>query len=307
MKGRLLGVIVPLIGALVTVMSGLNSRLAGMVGSTVATLVIHVAGLTAVSVVLLVNREERRPGRLPLHFYLGGFVGVGTVFSSNYAFAAIGASLAVALGLLGQTLLSLAVDATGFMGRKKYPVSARRLPGIALALAGVAVMLLGAAQGSGKVPAVAVLLALAGGGMTGLSFILNSELGRRKGVTRSTRINYLVGLGTTLLIVLIVRPPVVASARAVVAAGPLLVFGGGLMGVVVVTVMNAVFPRLPAVSATLLLFAGQALMGVLVDAAAKGAFDVRKLVGIIILLAGLALNALLPSRPVRAAGRGGSE
>jgi transporter family-2 protein len=298
--------LVPLIGALITLMSGVNSRLSGIAGNLVAVLVIHVVGLVAVSAVLLVKREEGRsreegaelvPGRrgLPLYYYLGGFVGVGTVFSSNYAFGALGASLAVALALLGQTLFSVAVDATGFMGRSKYPLSVRSLPGIGLAIAGVAIMGSGTA-GSGSASAFAVLVALASGVLPGLTFILNSELGRRKGIMRSTRTNYLVGLATTLLIVAAVRPAAAEAVHAVVTAGPFLALGGGLMGVAVVSAMNLIFPRMPAFSATLLLFSGQALTGVLIDIAAEGAFDVRKLVGTFVLLAGLSINGLLRAR-----------
>jgi bacterial/archaeal transporter family-2 protein len=287
-------VLTPLVGALVTVMNGVNSRFSSSVGNLVSTLVIHIAGLAAVSVFLAARREKKRPGKIPAYYYLGGFVGVGTVFSCNYTFAALGASLAVTLALLGQTLFSLAVDASGFLGRKKYPLGARSLPGIALAIAGVAVM-----TGDWRSNAVAMLVALVSGALPGLSFILNSELGRRKGIVRSTRINYLVGLGTTLLIVAAVRPPAAEALRAVAAAGPFLALGGGLMGVAIVAATNLIFPRIPAFSATLLLFSGQAFAGLAIDFLAAGAFDARKLLGALLLLAGLAINALLGRRPDR--------
>jgi bacterial/archaeal transporter family-2 protein len=282
------GALAPVAGALITLMNGLNSRLYARAGNLVATLVIHIVGLAAISLVLLVRREERRPGRLPLYSYMGGFIGVGTVFACNYAFAALGASFAVALALLGQSLFSLAVDATGFMGRKKYGLSARSLPGIALAMAGAAIIA-GDWGGGG----IAVLAALAGGILPGLSFILNSELGREKGIFRSTRVNYIVGLATTLVLLAIFRPPLAKAVDDVASAGPLLASGGAIMGVAMCVITNLVFPKLPAFSATLLLFSGQALTGVLVDYAAEGAFDARKLVGTLVLLVGLALNALL--------------
>lgn len=291
----------PLVGALVTLMLGVNSRFSGVVGNLVATLVIHVVGLVGVSAVLLVKRERTRPGRLPLCYYLGGFVGVGTVFSSNYVFAALGASLAVALALLGQTFFSIAADATGLMGRRKYPLAARGLPGIGLAIAGVAVIGAAAmaqtvAEGAWRTRLLAMLLGLGAGALPGLSFILNSELGRRKGIMRSTRVNYLVGLATTLVIVAVVRPPAAEALHAVAAAGPLLSLGGGLLGVIVVAAMNVIFPRTTAFAATLLLFSGQALTGVFFEVVAEGAFDLRKLVGTVLLLAGLALHVLLSKK-----------
>lgn len=295
-------VLAPLVGALITLMNGVNSRFSGYVGYLVSTLVIHLAGLAAVSVVLLARKEERRPGRPPFYYYLGGLVGVGTVFSCSYAFSALGASLAVALSLLGQTLFSVAVDATGFLGRRRYPFSARRLPGLVLALAGVAVM-----AGDWRTDLIAMLVALASGVLPGLSFILNSELGRRKGIFRGTRVNYLVGLASTLVIVAAFPPPLAEAMRGIAAAGPLLALGGGFMGVVVVSAINLIFPRIPAFSATLLLFSGQALAGVAIDYVAAGSFDARKLVGSCVLLLGLGINNLLSKRDPAAARIGREE
>ena len=285
------------IGAVITIMNDVNARFSELAGVIPATVIIHAVGLTLVSAILLLRPEERRPGRLPFQYYLGGFVGVGTVFSAMYAFSSLGASLAVALGLLGQTLFSVAVDATGLMGRTRYPLSVRSVPGIALAIAGVAVM-----AGNWRSDAPAMLVGLASGALPGLTFITNSELGRRKGIFRSTRINYVVGLATILVLAAIIHPSADSLGRAaetVRAAGPtwpLVVLGGGVTGVMVVTSINFVFPRIPAFSATLLMFAGQAMTGVMIDAVATGSFDARKVIGTVILLCGLAINALLARR-----------
>ncbi len=284
-------VLAALVGALITLMYGVNSRFAGIAGPVVATLVIHVSGLIAVSIICLLKREQATPGRLPFYYYLGGFVGVGTVFASNYAFSVLSASLAVALGLLGQTLFSLLVDAVGFLGRKKYPITPYRVPGVALVIAGVAVMAV-----DWRSSAPAMLLALIAGALPVLSVSLNSELGLRKGLFRSTRVNYIVGLATTLVIVLALRPAPGPAAHAVASAGPLLAFGGGIMGVGVVTGMSLVFPRMQAFTATLLQFSGQALTGVLIDVVVEGFFDARKLIGTLVVLLGLTLNGLLGKR-----------
>jgi transporter family-2 protein len=287
----LYGAIAPLVGALITGMCVLNGRFAALAGNLVATLVIHASGLVAVSVLLLFTREAAKPGRLPVYYYLGGMVGVGTVFSANYAFGALGASLAVALALLGQTLFSLVLDAVGLLGRTRFPPSVRHIPGIALALVGVVVI-----AGSWRADLPGVVLGLLTGILPGLSILLNSELGRRKGVFRSTRFNFLVGVATTLAIAVVLRPPAAEALHAMARAGLLLTLGGGLIGVVVVTALNLIFPRMPAFSATLLLFSGQAFTGVVVDFFADGSFDPGKLAGSLVLLAGLAINSLMSRR-----------
>jgi len=287
----------PLVGALITLMNGLNSRFSAIAGSLAAVLFIHLAGLAAVSVALLLKREARQPGRLPFYYYLGGFIGVGTVFSNNYAFGILGASLTVSLALLGQTLFSVLIDATGLLGRKKYPLSLRSAPSLLLAVAGVAVM----SGGHWRADILAMAAALAAGAFPSLSFALNSELGRKIGVLRSTRTNYIVGLVTTSLIVALVKPDIAVLLRSVAAAGPFLALGGGCMGVVVVTSMNLIFPRIRAFSATLLVFSGQAFAGILIEFAQGGSLEWKKLLGTLLLLAGLAMNTFVLKHNSRSA------
>jgi transporter family-2 protein len=286
------GIFAPLVGALITIMNGVNSGFSEITGNVVAVLVIHLAGLFAVSIILLFRKERGVSGRLPIYYYLGGFVGVGTVFACTYAYSILGATVAVALALLGQTLFSLAADATGMLGRRKHSLSFRRIPGIALALAGIAIM----AAGTWRTTTLAIFAALMGGAIPGLSFVLNAELGRKLGVFRSTRVNYLVGLATILVIVSVIRPELGSAAESVLRAGPLLALGGGFMGVAVVTAMNLIVPRMPVFSATILLFVGQTSAGLLLDLAAKGSLDAKKLAGTAILVAGLALDTLLSRR-----------
>jgi transporter family-2 protein len=298
------GALAPLIGALVTIMSGINSRFSEIAGPVVAVLVIHATGLIAILGISLVRRtkvrrtkvrrDKVRRTKVPLWHYLGGLVGVATVFSSNYAFSALGASLTMAVALLGQTIFSVVTDATGMLGRTRYPLSARRLPGIALALAGVAVM-----GGDWRLAGPALLVAFGAGVTSGLSTVLNAGLGTRKGVLHSVRANYAVGLTTTAAIAVIIRPSLPDATTAIVAAGPLLALGGGLMGIVVVSTINVIVPRLSVFMFSILMFAGQTVTGIIMDALGSGAIDMLKIAGTVILLCGLALDTLLSGHAQR--------
>ena len=289
----------PLVGALITVMNGINSVFAARVGSYLSVLVIHLAGLLAVSLVILVKRDRAEVRRAPAYLYAGGFVGVGTVFACNAAFSNLGASLAVALALFGQMAASLAVDSTGFMGRPRYPVSARNLPGLALCLAGIGVM---AGDFGGRLGYMAI--ALVSGMLPLLSFILNSQLAEARGIWRSARTNYVVGLATTLALLAVVRPDMKEGAVALsaLARGPgtgsglVLILGGGVLGVVMTAIMNFIFPKIPALWSTLFMFAGQALAGLVMDGVIADGFDLRKAAGVALLLAGLGANAFLCRR-----------
>jgi bacterial/archaeal transporter family-2 protein len=288
--------IAPLVGALITVMNGINSRFSETAGYFLAVPVIHVAGLATVSLILLARPETRRPGRLPFYYYSGGVFGIVTVFTSSYSFAALGASFAVALSLVGQALFSIAADATGLLGRERYPLTLRSLPGLALSIAGAAVM-----AGDWKADAPAMLAALASGAVPGFTFILNSELGRRKGLFRSVRVNYVTGLAASLLVLLASGQSPALFGPSLARAGAGLSLGGGIMGVAVVASMNYIMPRVPAFYATLLAFSGQALAGLVIDFAAEGLWDWRKLIGTLVLLAGLGINAMLTKKTARSA------
>ncbi|HET6452004.1 MAG TPA: DMT family transporter [Spirochaetia bacterium] len=289
-------VLAPLVGALATAANVVNSQLTGRINPLLAIVVIHVVGLVAVSAILAAARPK--PGsaeRLPLYLYAAGVIGVGTVFTSTAAFSALGASLAVALALIGQTVFSVAADATGFLGRPLHALTPRRAPGIGLAVIGAAVM-----AENWRVEAFPMLLAFTSGVLPGLSSVLNAELARKKGLLRSTWMNYVTGLSTILVVAAVARAPF-ATLRTVASIPPLLLTGG-LMGVGVVAGMSLTFSRLSAFTATLLVSAGQVAAGLASDAVTRGAFDMRKLVGMLVLLAGLTLDTLLCTPRRKAAG-----
>ncbi len=287
-------VLAPFSGVLITMMNAINSRFSLQVGNLRSIVVVHLVGFVAISLVLAVRLDRSAHDRPPVYLYAGGIVGVGTILACNVAYANMDASLAVSLSLLGQTIFSLFVDTTGFLGRKKYPLGPKALPGFIMALSGILVI-----SGFNFRSIAYAPLAMLAGMLPAFSFILNAQLAGRIGILRSTRANYVTGLGTTATIAILVSLSGSASGfgsmdgfvAAVTQAGPVLALGGGLLGVMMVGMANYVFPRLPALYATLLMFGGQALTGVALDWAMRGALDLRTIVGTLIVLAGLGLNA----------------
>jgi transporter family-2 protein len=285
----------PLAGGLLTLMNILNSALAARVGNYVSLLVIHSVGLVALCLVLLARKEKSSGAKLPFYYYGGGFVGVGTVLACNVAYGSLDTALAVALALLGQLIGSIVVDATGLLGRKKYPLSARSLPGIVLAFVGIIII---AGSWEGKIGFMA--LALISGFLPSISFTMNSQLGVARGIFKSAWMNYAVGLATSLALIAIVRPPLAQGAAGLGDTGILYIAGGGLLGVVMIVVTNFIFPKIPALWSTLLMFTGQALTGVIIDAVAQGSFSGRKLAGTLVVLAGMGVNAALDRKKAEA-------
>ncbi len=309
----LYALLAPFVGALIPLMNCVNTVLAAAVGNAASSVLIHIAGLISVSLVLIFRegperREEKRQTgggtpRLPFYYYLAGIIGVGTVYACNLAYAKLGASLVVALSLFSQMAASVVLDSTGGLGRTKIPFTVRNIPGIAVAALGIVFM----SWGSWQADFLYLVCALVSGVLPLLSFALNSRLAARIGVMRGVRINYIMGLATSVLILALMGG--FASAAADGAAGgaqaavpgiraarglPFWVLaGGGILGVLMTAGTNWIFPKIPALASTLLMFAGQTAAGLIIDLANSGHFDLRKLIGTLIVVAGLVVNTLL--------------
>jgi transporter family-2 protein len=95
------------------------------------------------AVVLVAGRAARpRPPRrsMPWWGWLGGFVGAAYVTSVPLLIGEIGAAATLGLTVAGQQLASLAVDRFGLLRLPRRPVTAARRGGVALLLAGVALI-----------------------------------------------------------------------------------------------------------------------------------------------------------------------
>lgn len=131
-----------LTGFLAAVMLVVNGGLSAAYGVWLATVIIHVVGLAAVLLVWAVRRGPLLPKpRVPLYYFLGGALGVGTTVFSVVAFGVISVSAITALSLLGQALASLGIDHYGLMGMEKRPFQPKKLVGFALIAGGIVLMM----------------------------------------------------------------------------------------------------------------------------------------------------------------------
>lgn len=129
-------------GAVVTIMIAMNGQLSDYYGIYMATVIIHLIGLLTIFVVC-----RMRHCRLRVHnscswlLYLGGVIGVLTVFFNNLTIGVIGASLISALGLLGQIIASLILEQKGWLGSLQTPITKEKLVSVLIILIGIGVML----------------------------------------------------------------------------------------------------------------------------------------------------------------------
>lgn len=131
------------VGFLVAVMLVINGGLTAVYGAWLATIIIHVVGLVAILIVYAFRPGPLIPKiRIPLYYFLGGALGVGTTLFNNMAFGVISLSSITGLGLLGQSLTSLIIDHFGIMGMEKRPFQKRKLIGFAFLAGGCLLIML---------------------------------------------------------------------------------------------------------------------------------------------------------------------
>lgn len=121
---------------------------------------------------------------------------------------------------------------------------------------------------------------------------VNSRLAMRIGTLQGTFINYIVGLGFSVLILLFLRESFTLSLPGAKML-PIWAYFGGAVGVAVVCLSNYVTPRISSFYSTLFLFIGQLFAGILLDYMILKELPLSKLAGGLLVLAGLVYNLLI--------------
>ncbi|MDM5189106.1 DMT family transporter [Bacillus sp. DX4.1] len=130
-----------LIGAFIAIMIPLNGILSEITGNYTSSVMIHIVGLIAIIIVLLISKSKLRIQQgIPLYLYSAGAIGVFTVLFSNISFTALGVSITIALGLLGQSVSSIIIDHFGLLGMKVVKFEKKKIIGLLLISSGIGVM-----------------------------------------------------------------------------------------------------------------------------------------------------------------------
>jgi bacterial/archaeal transporter family-2 protein len=130
-------------GAAGAAQASANAALAARAGLGPAVLVnalVVLAGTLALNLVMGSLRALPAVAGAPWYDYLGGVCGFAIIASMAYAFPRMGAALALALMVLGQSAMALTIDHFGLWGMRAVPVTPTRLLGGALLVVGVALL-----------------------------------------------------------------------------------------------------------------------------------------------------------------------
>ena len=271
-----------------------NTRFGEVSDMSVSFIFNHAIGVVAITIILAFLRIRRgKPAqrqKAPWYLWFGGAFGF-LILNSNYiTIVHIGASLAMATAVFGQSLGSLLFDLTGFMGRKTYAISRKKAFTLTVSFIGIAIM---ASQG-GTFAIPYVVIGVLTGIITMIQMVYNSRFAAYKGVFFSARNNVLSGLVIAVVVYAITSADATLEAFATVGEVPVpLMLGGGLLAVLVVSGTNHVIPRIPAIYSALLLSSSQIITSIVLDYYMYDLFSTRLLVGAIVILIGMMGNVFI--------------
>lgn len=277
--------LVLLTGILTSVMISINGELASQYDVFFASAVIHLVG-SVFAIILCALQKEKKPllHHTPKWIYLGGAIGVITTVFQNLACSLINMTSIVALGLLGETVISLFIDGFGLFGMKKQPFRKTSIIGLVFALAGIVIML----DSSVTTAIIGIVVAFIPGITKVLSRTVNARLAEKTGALRSSLINHLVGLPITVIMALFLTSKDTVSLSVISNSKPWIYFGG-FFGVAVILLLNVTVPKVSAFKLTVLSFVGQIFAGFLIDLMVGNPFDSSFFGGLVVSV-GIALN-----------------
>jgi transporter family-2 protein len=128
-------------GMLISLMVVANGLLAITLGDYASLIVIHVIGLITVTSIILIKKRKFNLSNIPFILFMGGALGVFTLFANNVCVSELGVTLTLGLGLLGQIIISCFIDHFGLFGVKKYKFLPKKAFGILLMCCGIFAMM----------------------------------------------------------------------------------------------------------------------------------------------------------------------
>ena len=137
---------------------------------------------------------------------------------------------------------------------------------------------------------ISIIFSILSGVTIVLSRSVNGMLSKKMGAYQGTFYNYFTGFMTSLMLVLMVVG--VQHINISLDKTNLMMYLGGIIGVFNILILNIIVPRISPVILTLLSFIGQLVSGMVIDAFVYNMFSISKILGCLIVIAGLVIYQL---------------
>ncbi|MGB4504891.1 MAG: DMT family transporter [Syntrophaceticus sp.] len=145
MKLALIPLLIGIIAGVSMALQGsLNTILSKAIGLLEATFVVHVIGVIALIVLLLLrlgNGSLARMGEAPWYAYLGGLLSIVILYAVMASISKLGVSIATTAIIVGQVSTALIIDHFGLFGLREIPFTWWKVLGIAFLATGAKLML----------------------------------------------------------------------------------------------------------------------------------------------------------------------
>lgn len=134
-------IVIFIMGIMTASINAANGLLADHIGLLESVLIIHGIGLI-ISTIYFVFLNKNRMPLLPVlkskpYLFIGGFIGSFAVVSISFSVQNIGVFLVSTALVAGQFLFSFFIDANGWFGFDKVPITKKKLLSITLMIVGV--------------------------------------------------------------------------------------------------------------------------------------------------------------------------
>ena len=132
-------ILMALTGGLIAMQAPINAGLGRQTGSIAAAFISFGIGTVLLAAIMVIaGQAGGLSAALDVRWYylIGGILGAAYVFSALTAVSSIGAGSVAAATITGQLTLSVVLDRFGFLGLEQQAITAPRVAGIVLLLAG---------------------------------------------------------------------------------------------------------------------------------------------------------------------------
>ena len=295
-------IIIFLIGTLQPVQTSANSRATKYLGSPIVASLCNfmVGALLTLALALIVEHGLGIPSQaaseLPWWAWLGGAAGVIGITANILLFPKLGSMQTVLMPMVGQILSGFFIDAFGLFRSPVYPVSALRLIGFAVVLAGVFCVV------SQKGKALAdkgllgwQLLGICGGAVLAMQPAINSQLAiGADSALKASFISFACGFALLLLFCFLFKKHRCNLKHIFTVRRPLWTWTGGLCGVICVVGQTYLVKTVGVGLMTILNIFGMLVCSVIIDhfgllGAARRPVTGKRAAGLVLVLAGIVL------------------
>ncbi|MCI8505391.1 MAG: DMT family transporter [Lachnospiraceae bacterium] len=281
-------------GVMVSVQSSCNGVLSPFIGVFgVGFISMLLNAFTCFLLEFIPTRTFPKPGAMPPRVYLGSICAASVMGFSGYLVARVGSAVTVCLSVSGQLIMSAIVDHFGWFGSEKVRFRSNRILGFFCILAGVFVINFAGADSFRGIAGQGMLLflllfAVFLGFITVLARMFNFEASHYVGPIAGGF--YIAGVGALLSFVLLLctsgfQIPVSGFAKA-----PFLAYLTGPLGGGACLLNNLTYGKMKVFHATIFNLVGQIGASIVADLILLGEFPLSKLVGILVVCAGIFLD-----------------